>query len=99
MQLTKTFSWLPLVHKKVIKEREGHQCDCKENCLIVEPMWAFSPVVEQEEDVRDADDDLQPAPVRDEVGQQREDEDAPAEEHLEQNTDRPPVLHSNYLCD
>lgn len=58
-----------------------------------------SPVVEQEEDVRDADDDLQPAPVRDEVGQQREDEDAPAEEHLEQNTDRPPVLHSNYLCD
>ena len=59
----------------------------------------FSPVVGQEEDVGDGDDNLQPAPVRDKVGKQREDEDANAEEHLVNDSDRTSVLHPHDLCD
>lgn len=56
-----------------------------------------SPVVGDKEQVGRRDDDLQPAPVGDEVGEQGEDEDADAEEHLEQNAHRPPVFHPNDL--
>lgn len=59
----------------------------------------FSPVVGQEEDVGDGDDDLEPAPVGDEVGDEREEEDADAEEHLINDSDGASVLHSHNLCD
>lgn len=58
-----------------------------------------SPVVGQEQDVRRRDGELQPAPIRDEVGEQREDEEADAEEHLIQDPHHPPELHPHDLCD
>lgn len=59
----------------------------------------FSPIVGHEEDVRGADDHLQPAPVCDEVGQQREEKNADAEEHLVKDSHRASVLHPHDLCD
>lgn len=62
-------------------------------------MSNFSPVVGQEDDVGGGDDDLQPAPVGDEVGEQREDEDADTEEHLVKDSNGTSVLHTDDLCD
>lgn len=64
--------------------------------MILERML---PVVGQEEDEGRSDDDLQPPPVSDEVGEQREDEDTNTEEHLVQNAHSLSVLYSNNLCD
>lgn len=58
-----------------------------------------SPVVGQEDEVGNGDGHLQPAPVGDVVGQQREDEDADAEEHLIEDSDRASELHPDDLCD
>lgn len=55
------------------------------------------PVIDNEQQVGSRDDHLQPTPVANEVGQQRENEDANAEEHLEQDSHCPPVLHPNDL--
>lgn len=55
------------------------------------------PVVGDKQQIGSWDDHLHPTPVANEVGQQREDEDANAEEHLEQDSHCPPVLHPNYL--
>ncbi len=60
---------------------------------------SFSPVVGQEDDVGDSDDDIQPTPVGDEVGEQREEEDADAEEHLIEDSHGASVLHAHDLCD
>lgn len=59
----------------------------------------FSPVVGQEDQVGDSDGHLEPPPVSDEVGEQREEEDADAEEHLVEDSDRASVLHTDKLCD
>lgn len=60
---------------------------------------SFSPVVGQEEDVGGGDDHLQPAPVGDEVGEQREEQDADAKEHLIKDSNRASELHPHDLCD
>lgn len=57
------------------------------------------PVVGQEDEVGGSDDHLQPPPVTDEVGEQREEEDADAEEHLINDSDRSSELHADELCD
>jgi len=59
----------------------------------------FSPVVGYEQDVGCTDGNLEPAPISDEVGEQREDEYTDTEEHLEQDAHSASVLHSNDLCD
>ena len=59
----------------------------------------FSPVVGQEEEVGNREDHLQPAPVRDEESQQREEEVPQAEEHLVQYAHRPSVVYSHDLRD
>lgn len=61
-------------------------------------IWSFSPVVGQEEEVGCSNDNLQPAPVSDVVGEQREDEDANTEDHLEQYAHCSSILHTNNLC-
>lgn len=62
-------------------------------------LWWLLPVVGQEQDVGDGDDDLQPAPVCYIVGKQREDEDADTEEHLVNYSDCTSELHAHDLCD
>lgn len=63
------------------------------------PGRSSSPVVGQEEEVGNGDGHLQPAPVGDVVGQQREEEEADAEEHLVDDSDRAPELHPHDLGD
>lgn len=57
------------------------------------------PVVGQEDEVGRGDDHLQPPPVADEVGEQREEQDADAEEHLINDSDCASELHPDDLCD
>lgn len=61
------------------------------------PTGSSSPVVEEEEEVGKRDGHLQPAPVGDVVGQQREDEDADAEERLVEDSHRASELHPHDL--
>lgn len=58
----------------------------------------FSPVIAEEDKIGDADDDLEPAPVSDKVGDQRQEKDADAEEHLIKNSNSASVLYSHNLC-
>lgn len=60
---------------------------------------SFSPIVGQEKDVGGGNDDLQPPPVSDKVGEEREEEDANAEEHLVNYPNCASVLHPHNLCD
>lgn len=58
-----------------------------------------SPVVGNEGQVGGGDGHLQPAPISDVVGEEGEDEEPHAEEHLVDHPHRAPELHADHLCD
>lgn len=60
---------------------------------------ASSPVIAHEDEGGKTKGRLQPAPVRDEVGQQGDDQEADADEHLVNDSHKPPLLHANNLRD
>lgn len=62
-----------------------------------QPIGSSSPVVGEEEEVGKGEGHLQPAPVGDVVGHQRENEDADAEKHLIEDSHRASELHPDDL--
>lgn len=57
------------------------------------------PVAEDEQEDGQGDGQLQPAPVREDVGQSGEQHETHGEGHLEEDRHRPSVAQTHELCD